>query len=43
MSDFWLDVGVDGWNYAPVSFEEIGERMSKKTWKAIDHHAARDL
>ncbi len=39
-----LDVGVDaGWNYAPVSFEEIRERMSQKTWKAIDHHGERDL
>lgn len=36
-----LDVGVDAWNYAPVSFDEIKERMSKKTFKPVDHHGAR--
>lgn len=39
-----LDVGVDAdWDYAPASFEQVQERMSKKTWKAIDHHDKRDL
>lgn len=38
-----LDVGVDCWNYFPVSFEHIQKRMAKKTWKAIDHHGKRDL
>ncbi len=33
-----LDVGVDCWNYAPVSYERLKERMSTKTWKPIDHH-----
>jgi len=35
-----LDVGVDVWNFAPVSFEEIRARMTKKTWKPVDHHGA---
>ncbi len=38
-----LDVGVDCWNFTPVSFEQIAEKMSKKQWKAIDHHKERDL
>ena len=33
-----FDVGVDCWNYAPVSFEEVVETMGTKTWKPIDHH-----
>lgn len=33
-----FDIGVDAWNYYPVSYEEVKEEMSKKTWKAIDHH-----
>ncbi len=35
-----LDVGVDNFNYTPVSFEEIMKIMSKKTYKATDHHGA---
>ena len=33
-----LDVGVDCWNYAPVSYDVIRARMVKKVWKPIDHH-----
>lgn len=33
-----LDVGVDCWNYAPVSYDEIKARMRTKTWKPVDHH-----
>lgn len=33
-----IDVGVDAWDYYPVSFAEIREKMSKKTFKPIDHH-----
>ena len=33
-----LDVGVDVWNYAPVSFEEVKEKMDKKQTKPVDHH-----
>ena len=33
-----LDVGVDCWDYKPVDFHTIRERMSKKQWQPIDHH-----
>lgn len=33
-----LDVGVDVWNFQPVSFEAIRARMSQKTWKPVDGH-----
>jgi calcineurin-like phosphoesterase family protein len=33
-----LDVGVEAWNYTPVSFEQIKARMSQKTWKPMDCH-----
>lgn len=33
-----LDVGVDEWDYRPVSFEQIKERMARKTFKPVDHH-----
>jgi calcineurin-like phosphoesterase family protein len=36
-----LDVGVDAWGFKPVSFEQIKERMSRKTFKPIDHHGSR--
>lgn len=32
------DVGVDCWDYYPVSFEEIRKLMSKKVFKPVDHH-----
>jgi calcineurin-like phosphoesterase family protein len=34
-----FDVGVDANNYKPISFEEVKERMSKKIFVPIDHHA----
>jgi calcineurin-like phosphoesterase family protein len=33
-----LDVGVDCWNYTPVSYEMLKAKMAEKTWKPIDHH-----
>lgn len=33
-----IDVGVDGWNYAPVSMSQLHNAMSKKTYKIVDHH-----
>jgi len=33
-----LDVGVDSWDYAPVTVEQIQERMAKKRFKPVDHH-----
>lgn len=37
-----VDVGVDCWNYTPVSFDQLTERMKQKTFKPIDHHGKRD-
>jgi calcineurin-like phosphoesterase family protein len=33
-----LDVGVDCWNYAPVHFDQIRERMAQKRFVPVDHH-----
>lgn len=34
-----IDVGVDAQNYSPISFEEVAEIMSHKTWTPPeDHH-----
>ncbi len=33
-NNYSLDVGVDGHNFSPLSLTEIGEIMSKKTWKS---------
>jgi calcineurin-like phosphoesterase family protein len=33
-----FDVGVDCWNFYPVSLAQVHERMAKKTWQPIDHH-----
>lgn len=37
-----LDVGVDCWDYRPVSYDQIKAKMKLKTWKAIDHHGDRN-
>jgi calcineurin-like phosphoesterase family protein len=36
-----LDVGVDCWNYAPISFEEVEAEMKKHTFVPVDHHRGR--
>ena len=33
-----FDVGIMLWNYYPVSFEQVYEKMQTKIWKPIDHH-----
>lgn len=33
-----IDVGVDCFRYAPVSFEEISKLMEKRAFIAVDHH-----
>lgn len=35
-----LDVGVDCWNYTPVSMEQLKARMKTKAFKPLDHHGA---
>lgn len=37
-----IDVGVDCHGYKPVSFDEVSKLMSKKSFKAIDHHGRGD-
>lgn len=32
------DVGTDTNDYTPLSYEQVKERMSKKTWRPVDHH-----
>lgn len=34
-----FDVGVDCTDYRPLTFAEVKDRMDKKTWKPVDHHA----
>ena len=33
-----FDVGCMLFDYKPIEFEEVQKIMSKKVWKAIDHH-----
>ena len=33
-----LDVGVDSWDFRPLSFEEISKEMERHTFVAVDHH-----
>jgi calcineurin-like phosphoesterase family protein len=37
-----LDVGVDCWDWKPVSFTQIKERMALKNNKPLDHHIAEE-
>lgn len=37
-----VDVGVDCWNYYPVSFEALKPVMDAKDFKPLDHHGRRD-
>ena len=34
-----VDVGVNGWNYYPVSFEQIADYMRNKQYRPVDHHS----
>lgn len=33
-----FDVGVDCWDYKPLSYSQVKEVMKKKSFKPIDHH-----
>ena len=33
-----FDVGVDCWDYYPISYNKVKEVMAAKKWKPIDHH-----
>jgi calcineurin-like phosphoesterase family protein len=38
-----LDVGVDCWNFAPVSMEQLTQAMSRKNHVPVDHHGEETL
>ena len=33
-----FDIGVGSWDFYPVSYEQVKEKMSQKEWKSVDHH-----
>lgn len=33
-----FDIGVDCWNFKPVSYEQVCEKMATKTFEPVDHH-----
>ena len=35
-----FDIGVDCWDFTPISYEQVKKVMAKKNWKPIDHHGA---
>lgn len=37
-----MDVGVDCNNYTPISFSDVLVKMTKKMFKAVDHHGKED-
>ena len=36
-----FDVGIMLWDYKPVSFEQVKEKMNSLTFKPVDHHVNR--
>ena len=36
-----FDVGVDCWNYTPLSFDDVERVMRKKETRPVDHHGQR--
>lgn len=32
------DVGVDAWDFWPVSYDQVAEKMATKRFEAVDHH-----
>lgn len=35
-----FDVGVDCWDFAPISYEEVQQKMAGKVFVPVDHHVA---
>jgi calcineurin-like phosphoesterase family protein len=33
-----IDIGINGWNYTPLSYSDIKKVMSKKIVSPVDHH-----
>lgn len=43
-TDAWTtDVGVDCHNFTPISFEQVGDIMSSRTYVPVDHHRPQEL
>ena len=38
-----FDIGVDCWNYTPVSLAQVAERMEQHYWIAVDGHHDREM
>lgn len=38
LEGYSFDVGVDCWNFYPLSFEEVAAKMAMKRFVAVDHH-----
>jgi len=36
-----LDVGINGWDYIPISFGKVKEELSRRKFKSTDHHGER--
>ncbi len=36
-----FDVGVNSWNYMPISFEQVEAKMETKNYQPVDHHGTR--
>ena len=36
-----FDIGVDCWDFTPVSYQQVKKIMAKKQWKPIDHHGVK--
>jgi len=33
-----FDVGINGWDYQLVSYDDVARKMATKTYKPVDHH-----
>lgn len=36
------DVGVDCWDFTPVSYDQFADKMATKTFVPVDHHSLED-
>lgn len=42
MTSLSFDVGINGWDYQLLSFEDVKQKMSHKNYTPIDHHGKTD-
>lgn len=38
-----FDVGVDCWNFTPISYEQVCDEMKRHSFVPVDHHGAEEL